>query len=296
MNGYDAAPQMPQSQDRKNFQVRRVSSMCSIKYSEMKTTICGKGTSRFGLWATFIGLMALLFTGCASVETTTRPQHLNQASLTKPDKILLYDFAVSPQEVRLDEGWSADIGRTARGQEGTPRSQLELEVGHKVARALSESLVIELGKYGILAQRTTREPMTDEKVHIVKGRFLSIDEGNQTQRMVVGFGVGRSVVRAQGKVFKMTPKGKELLTEFESEVKSGRKPGMGPMVGVGAIAGNAAVAAGVSGGLGVASEAADSLPFSASLTANVQKMAEDLSKKAARHWVKRGWLPPQVLK
>ena len=104
------------------------------------------------------------------------------------------------------------------------------------------------------------------------------------------------MVKAQGKVFRMTPKGQELLTEFESEVKSGRKPGMGPIVGVGAAAGTAAVAAGVSGGIGIASESSDALPFSASLEANVQKMSKDLSKKAARFWVKRGWLPLQVLK
>ncbi len=114
--------------------------------------------------------------------------------------------------------------------------------------------------------------------------------------MIVGFGVGRSVVKAQGRVFRMTPKGKELLTEFESEVISSRKPGLGPMVGVGAAAGTAVVAAGVSGGVGIASEVSDALPFSASLEANVQKRAKDLSKKAARFWVKRGWLPPQVLK
>ncbi|MEC4680835.1 MAG: hypothetical protein VST67_09095, partial [Nitrospirota bacterium] len=64
----------------------------------------------------------------------------------------------------------------------------------------------------------------------------------------------------------------------------------------GAAAGSAAVAAGVSGGIGIASEASVALPFSASLEANVQKMAKDLSEKAARFWVRRGWLPPQVLK
>ena len=71
---------------------------------------------------------------------------------------------------------------------------------------------------------------------------------------------------------------------------------MGPMVGVGAVAGTAMVAAGVSGGVGIASEASDALGISASLEANVQKMAKDLSKKAASFWVKRGWLPSQVLK
>ena len=265
-------------------------------YSETTVSFCSKGLSCLALWATSLGLMVFLFTGCASVETKSSRQYLNPDSLTKPDKVLLYDFAVSPEDIQLDEGWAADIGRTVRGKEGTPKTQLQLEVGRKIARALSESLVVELGKYGILAQRATREPLSGENVHVVKGRFVSIDEGNMTQRMIIGFGLGRSVVKAQGKVFHVTPKGKQLLTEFESEVKSGRRPGMGPMAGVGAAAGSAAVAAGVSGGIGIASEASVALPFSASLEANVQKMAKDLSEKAARFWVRRGWLPPQVLK
>jgi len=206
-------------------------------------------------------LTVLLLTSCASVETRTAPKSLTRTQLNKPDKILIYDFAISPQEVQLDEGIGRAIGKAIKGTEGIPKTQLEMEVGRKVARALSENLVRELGKYGILAQRTTRIPFPDENVHMVQGQFLSIDEGNATQRMVIGFGVGRSVVRAHGLVYIRTPEGKKLLTEFDSEVKSGRKPGMGPMVGVGAVAGTVAMAAGMSGGLGVTSEMADALPF-----------------------------------
>ena len=96
-----------------------------------------------------LGLAGFVITGCASVETRTGPRYVDPNSLTKPDMVLIFDFAVSPQEVQLDEGWSAAIGRTAKGQEGMPKSQLELDVGHKVAKAFSESLVKELGKYGL---------------------------------------------------------------------------------------------------------------------------------------------------
>jgi len=71
---------------------------------------------------------------------------------------------------------------------------------------------------------------------------------------------------------------------------------MGPMIGVGAAAGTIATSAAISGGLGVMSEASDSLPFSASLEANVQKMAKDLAERAAKRYVREGWLPAAVLK
>ena len=237
-----------------------------------------------------------LFVGCASVETRSSPVSLGGERLVKPELTLIYDFAVSPEQVQLDEGIMRGIFGTVRGNEGTPKTQKELEVGQKVARALSEHLVKELGKYGILAERASGPPPTKSNVYFVKGRFVSIDEGNMTQRMVIGFGMGRSVVRAEGKIYQPTPQGPRLVGQFDSEVKSGRKPGMGPMVGVGAAAGTLATAAAVSGGIGATSEVADTLPFSASLEANVQKMAKDLARKAAHRYVREGWLPPQVLK
>ena len=171
--------------------------------------------------------------------------------------------------------------KRSRARKGTPKTQMELELGRKVAVALSENLVIELGKYGILAERASAPPSGQGPVLIVKGQFLSIDEGNATQRMVIGFGLGRSVVRAHGQVYEVSPRGNKFLSDFFSEVKSSRKPGMGPMVGVGAVAGTAATAAAVSGGLSVSSEMADALPFSASLGGKCKKDGQRPRRKGS---------------
>ncbi|NKB80550.1 MAG: DUF4410 domain-containing protein [Nitrospirales bacterium] len=114
---------------------------------------------------------------------------------------------------------------------------------------------------------------------VVKGRFLSIDEGNMTQRMVIGFGLGRSVVKAQGQAYEVTPLGTRLISEFESEVKSGRKPGMGPMVGVGAAAGSIATSAAVSGDSGSRPKWPMRYRF--------QPVSKPMSKKWPRNWLKR---------
>ena len=71
--------------------------------------------------------------------------------MAKPEKLLVYDFAVSPGEVTLDDGIGEDVAQVVKSTEGIPKAQMELELGRKVAVALSENLVVELGKYGILA-------------------------------------------------------------------------------------------------------------------------------------------------
>ena len=199
--------------------------------------------SVYGLLSCFA---VFLFVGCASVETHTSPVSLGGERLVKPERVLIYDFAVSPEQVQLDEGIIRSVSETVRGTEGTPRTQKELELGRRVSRSLTENLVKELGKYGIPAERASGPPPTKSNVHFVKGDFVSIDEGSMTQRMVIGFGMGRSVVRAEGRVYQMTAQGPRLVGLFDSEVKSGRKPGMGPMVGVGAATGNIVASAAIS--------------------------------------------------
>ena len=88
--------------------------------------------------------VVFFFMGCASVETRTSPVSLGGERLVKPERTLIYDFAVSPEQVQLDEGITRDVSETVQGKEGIPKTQKELELGRRVARSLTENLVKEL--------------------------------------------------------------------------------------------------------------------------------------------------------
>jgi len=53
------------------------------------------------------GCVISLFTGCASTDVTSQSEY--QGFLPKPRQVLVYNFAVSPDEVMLDSGIGADI-------------------------------------------------------------------------------------------------------------------------------------------------------------------------------------------
>ncbi|NKB80551.1 MAG: hypothetical protein GKS05_01375 [Nitrospirales bacterium] len=74
-------------------------------------------------WNALIILSAAVFSfvGCASVETQTYPQLLWNKSLTKPERLLIYDFAISPDQIQIDEGFGADITKLVKGAEGNPK-------------------------------------------------------------------------------------------------------------------------------------------------------------------------------
>ena len=56
-----------------------------------------------------LGSMLLVTVACgpASVQRVSGPS----GALPRPDRILVYDFAVTPDEVRLDSGLSTQVGQ-----------------------------------------------------------------------------------------------------------------------------------------------------------------------------------------
>ena len=85
----------------------------------------------------------------------------------------------------------------------------------------------------------------------IKGQFISIDEGNRTERVVIGLGLGRTDVKTLIQVYDHNDGARTLCCQFETDAKSGRKPGMAETMGAGAATGNLVTSAAVGGGLTV---------------------------------------------
>ncbi len=227
-----------------------------------------------------IGLLVFfVIMGCTSTKVEIAPQYLGQ--LPKPDLILVYDLAVEPDEIKLGRGVTPKIARLVKG---SSRTEEEVAVGRAVASSLSKHLVQEIQDLGFQAERATGAPLRGQNVLEIEGQFLSIDEGNRTERVIIGLGLGRTEVKTNIQVYDVTPQGRRLVEEFETDAKSGRKPGMGEFVGVGALAGHAAVAALVSAGVAGVDEA-----FMASVEADARRTAKEIAKQLKQLFVKQGW-------
>ena len=78
--------------------------------------------------------------------------------------------------------------------------------------------------------------------------MLSVDEGNRTQRTMVGLGRGMSSVEATAQVYLLDSRAPpRLLESFTARADSGYTPGMAETLGVGAAAGRLATSAAVGG-------------------------------------------------
>src|SRR5262245_3689088 len=115
----------------------------------MMTGISGEaGMAEAARFALSIAVTAALLSGCAP---TTVHDHgcYSGARLTRPDVVLVREFAVTPEEVRLDRGISAKVESAVAGGSATEQ---EIAISRQVARAIATALAAEINKLGLPAQ------------------------------------------------------------------------------------------------------------------------------------------------
>src|SRR6185503_16136606 len=155
------------------------------------------------------GLMLLSACGSTDAEVVKRD---NDNGLPYPSRILVYDFATSPAEVSLDSVAADRLSGAGDDPQSTPqRQQLE----HQIADVVANRVVAELQELDLPAMRWRGPPPAGNNIYTLEGQFLTIDEGNAMQRMIIGFGVGGTELRVLVQAYRVNAGRKELLGEAE---------------------------------------------------------------------------------
>jgi hypothetical protein len=231
-----------------------------------------------------LGAIALFGLGLVSACTSAESQVETGEMLPRPTVVVVDTFAISPTEVTLNEGLTEEVKSIVSGG-STPRSQQELQVGHEVADAIANNLVAEIRDMGVPAERGRGLPAGTQNAVLVSGQLVSIDEGNEAERVVIGFGAGRSDVRAQVQVLELTPDSTRLIDTIQVDAKSGLTPGMAETMGAGALTHHLLVSALVSGGVQVASET-----MSDTVVADADRAAKGIAKQLSSLFTQEGWI------
>lgn len=227
--------------------------------------------------------------GCA--PTNVQQTSENTGALPRPDRILVYDFAVSPDEVKLDETLAAEIKQRYEHMQNTNRTPQELKVGHTVAHVVADELVKKIQSYGLWAERAMGTPYRHGNTLIIKGQFLTIDEGNRAERVAIGFAAGRTDVQADVQVFELTAGGEQQVENLTASGESASKPGMAEMMAVGLLTHHLLTSTLVSGTVAGVSEA----KFD-TVEDDGRRMAEKIAANLGEYFVSQGWIPPGAVK
>jgi len=229
-----------------------------------------------------LGILGLaMLMGC---RAATENVVAYSGQLPRPQRIVVYDFTSTPADVQLQSGLGGRIKESLREAEGTSVGEQQTKLQQDIMRLMTAQLVQEIGKLGLPVESAEMAgPVTEGQLSI-EGQFLTIDEGNQTRRLVIGFGAGASHVRVAVQVLETIAGQHRLVEDFYTNANSSRKPGFGPMAGVGAAAGAARSA---TAGIGVGTTA---IMGSQDAEGDTKEAAVAISKELARFFAKQNWI------
>src|SRR5512134_2275948 len=229
--------------------------------------------------ASMIALSFSLLAACTSVSVDRDVGATER--LPAPDRVLVYNFAITPQEVQLDAIGSA-ITSTL---DGTADSQQQTQVGHAVADALAKRLVSDIQNMGLYAERAAGPvPPTGIDV-LILGQLVSIDEGNAAERMIIGLGAGRSDVEAHVQVYQSASGRRIPVETMSGTAKSSLMPGAAETMGVGALTGHLLVSAAITAGSQVANQT-----LSANVDSEAGRLADKVSDQLKVLFAEQGWI------
>jgi len=222
------------------------------------------------------GAALLVLAACTTVQIESK---YGGPPLPRPDRVLVYDLAVTPEEVKLDTGLSALVVEAMKGES---RTEEEIQAGHEVAAALSKELVKKINAMGLYAERGVSSMVLQPNDLVIQGQFISVDEGNRTERVVIGLGAGRTDVRADIQMRQNS----QMLEVFDSNAKSARSPGMAETMGFGALASHLLMSTVVSAAVQTGSET-----FGSNVEADASRTAKKIAEDLKPFFVSQNWIP-----
>ncbi len=206
--------------------------------------------------------------------------------LPRPPMTLVYAFAVDKSEVQVDQ-WG--LNSAGSGASDAQRQQ----VARTISASFRDALVKDLEKRGIRAQAATRGTPRPQNAVMLQGVFVSLQEGDDAKRTVIGFGQGASSLEARIRAYQESPGGPRYLGMGTVTAKGSRKPGVA-VSGVSAAATGSVVGLAIKGAEKVGSQTGLDEPLPNELKEGVQadvvRAAGKVGDLIAEKYRERGWL------
>jgi hypothetical protein len=228
----------------------------------------------------------LVLSACTTHVVPSQPYASVGAVVPRPTHVLVADLEVDPAVVRQDQGIGPRLQRSMSGDDGQSD---RIALARGVQDAISDAVVGALRNAGLPASRVLPGVTVRPGDVVVTGRVLRIDEGNRTRRLGIGFGAGKSIVRAAAYLSAIAPDGSTILLQsYDGEADSGRRPGLA--VGAASAMAESSAAIGALSGVAAAGNETRNVPVEREAARFGNRLARDIGEYAAQH----GWISPQA--
>ena len=226
-------------------------------------------------------LWLLALAACATTDVVGRESAMEPGEkLARPQHILVYDFASTPEEVASDSDAAG-----AASAPSTPPSAEQIEAGRKLGAEVAKDLVEEIQDMGLPAVRAAELPQGAVGDIVIRGTFVSVDEGSAVKRIVVGFGSGGAELKTLVEGYVMTERGLRKLGSGQIDSGGNKLPGV-----VLPLAVTIATANPIGLVVGGAVKATGELTGSSTIEGSGRRTAELIAKELKVKFEEQGWI------
>lgn len=224
-------------------------------------------------------LVAAAVSSCASTEVTEQQQYQGE-KLARPDQVIIHDFTRNPADVPAESSFAAQNAIAS-----TTPTEEQLATTSALGAEVAKQVTAQLRGAGLPAVQAAGQssPRIDDIV--IRGYFVSEDEGSATKRMLVGFGSGNAKLTTAVEGFQMTLQGLRLLGSGEVEDGGSKTPGVILPLAVMAATANP-IGLAVSGTVKLAGEATGATTIEGAAKRTADEISSQLIEAAKR----RGWI------
>ena len=224
------------------------------------------------------GLFAMaVATGCASTKITNQ-QEVAIGKLPRPDHIWVYDFAATAADVPAD----SPLAGQASTKSQTPE---HIAMGQQLGAQIAAELVGQINGMGLPAARASAGTIPQINDLAIRGSLLSVNPGNEAERLTIGMGAGASELKTAVEGYQMTAHGPRKLGS--GTVDSGGSKGPGAAVGIaGLVASGNPAGLIVSTGMKVYGEESGS----AKVQGRAQATAQEIAGVLQQRFQQQGWI------
>ncbi len=190
------------------------------------------GPVSMSTWIARLVVFLFVASGCASIHVTGRDDYQGD-KLARPDRILVHDFAAAVEDL---PAWSDASARMT--ESGLVRTDPEIAAGRRLGEQMAGDLVARIRKMGLDAERMTPESAPVPGDVVIVGLLTSIDEGDSTKRVVLGFGSGAAEIATELEGYLATENGFEKLSSGRAESVKARGPGVAVPIAMSVVTSN----------------------------------------------------------
>jgi Domain of unknown function (DUF4410) len=220
--------------------------------------------------------------GCAGAAVTQQAQQTPVPTQHRA-RVVVYPFAVDPQEVSLNRGF---IQKTYRAVTAANEDDKQAAIADDLSQSVCLNVASDLLARGYNASCLPRGVApSGQHVIIIDGAFNNVSEGSRLSRTVIGFGAGASTLDTDVYVVQRVDGASHPIMNFSTHADSGKMPGVAVTGAPGAAAGGAAAAASV--GANMAMSAAKG--YKSSMGSLGRMTADQIIDHLAKYFEQHGW-------